>query len=212
MRRVARMAIVGIAPCCGVASGQVFTIWAEAPATVERGETYTVEFWASIVGEPWVEGTSAMAGFAVDAYATEGSNLVALNHGSVIADWAVGFGTNGMVVGADLIGTSGGQLAALFGCPDFFCPDLSNPMPLFSFDVTVADERGTITYTPGGMNWNGVLAFYPHFTDGFSIAAPNDAGTTLVFQSVTTRIVPSPGVCALLAASMGALARRRRRT
>jgi hypothetical protein len=204
--RTLALAVVAIA---SPAWGQVFTIWAEAPETVNPGETYTVEFWGAVEGDPWVDGTSAIAGFGISAIATEGSGLVVTNHGSVISNWAAGFGTNGTVVGSDLFDTSGGQLAALFG--GFPPPDPSNPILLFTFDVTVGDLAGAVTYTPDGPNVNGGLSFYPDGQDGYTIIAPNDPGTTLVLVGATTRVVPAPATLGLVFAGLWRPGRRRRR-
>jgi hypothetical protein len=190
------------------ALGQVFTIWADAPEAVNPGETYTVEFWGRVEGDPWVDGISAMAGFGINAIATQGAGLVVVNHGSVIAEWAAGFGTNGTVVGSDLFDTSGGQLAALFG--GFPPPDPSNPILLFTFDVTVGDLAGSVTYTPDGPNVNGGLSFYPDGQDGYTIIAPNDPGTTLVLVGATTRIVPVPATLGAFGFAGFAVCRRRR--
>jgi hypothetical protein len=189
------------------ALGQVFTIWAEAPEAVNPGETYTVEFWGSVEGPEFIQGTSAMAGFGISAIATEGSSLVVINHGSVISEWAVGFGIDGTVVGSDLFDTSGGQLAALFGG---WLADMTHPIMLFTFDVTVGDTAGSVTYTPDGPNVNGGLSFYPDSEDGYSIVAPNDQGTTLVLVGATTRIVPAPATLGIFGFAGFAVCRRRR--
>ncbi len=198
--------VLMLAALASPAMGQVFTIWAETPETVNPGETYTVEFWGSVEGDPWVDGISAIAGFGISAIATEGGSLVVINHGSVISDWAAGFGTNGTVVGSDLFDTSGGQLAAIFGgLPP---PDPTNPILLFTFDVTVGNLAGSVTYTPDGPNVNGGLSFYPDGQDGYSIIAPNDPGTTLVLIGATTQVVPGPAT--LLALGLAGFAASRR--
>jgi hypothetical protein len=190
------------------AAGQVFTIWAEAPEAVNLGETYTVEFWGSVDSESWVDGISAMAGFGISAIATEGASLVAVNHGSVIADWAAGMGVDGTVVGSDLFDVSGGQIISIFGAP---APDRTHPIMLYTFDVTVGNTPGSVTYTPNGPHINGGLSFYPDSEEFFSITAPNDPGTTLVLVGATTRIVPAPAVSGLVVlAGLGTCRRRRR--
>lgn len=190
------------------ALGQVFTIWAEAPEAVNPGETYTVEFWGSVEGDPWVDGESAIAGFGISAIATEGSGLVVMNHGSVISDWAAGFGTDGTVVGPDLFDVSGGQIASFFG--DGYYPDTSNPILLFTFDVTVGNTAGAVTYTPNNPNPNGGLSFYPDGNDGASIIAPNDPGTTLLLEGATTRVIPAPATLGLVFIGLWCPGRRRR--
>jgi hypothetical protein len=192
------------------ASAQDFEIYTVAPTEVAPGATYTVEVWGSVSGGTWVQGTSAFAGFGIDMIATEGAAGVGNNSGSAIETWANGFGTDGTVNGADLTGTSGGQLANLFG---FLNPgiNLSNPIKLFSFDVTVAAGFfGTITYTPGNPNPNGGLSFYPNSQDGASVIAPNDSSTTLALTGASTRIIPAPASLALLGLG-GMVAGRRRR-
>lgn len=197
-------AIAAVAGLAGAAVAQDFTISAVAPAQVNPGETYTVEFWGSVEGAPWVDGTSAMAGFGVDAI---GSGNVASVSDATVAGWAAGFGVAGVVIADDVTGISGGQLANLFGIlnPGI---DLSNPIMLFSIEVT-AGAGGVITYVAGNPNINGGLSFYPDSEDGASVRAPNDPGTTLSFVSATTTVIPAPASLALL--GLGGLVARRRR-
>lgn len=196
-------AIAAVAALAGAATAQDFTITAMAPASVNPGETYTVDFWGAVDGG-FVDGTSAIAGFGVDAM---GSGSVAGVTAANIAGWAAGFGVAGTVNGANVEGISGGQLANLFGIlnPGI---DLSNPILLFSIDVT-AGASGSVTYVAGNPNVNGGLSFYPDNEDGASIVAPNDSGTTLTMVSATTSIVPAPASIALL--GLGGLVARRRR-
>ncbi len=204
------IALIVVAGLAAAASAQDFEISVVAPVEVAPGATYTVELWGSVSGAPWVQGTSAMSGFGIDAVATAGAAGVGSITGSNIAGWASGFGTNGTIQGANLVGTSGGQLANLFG---FLNPNInmSNPILLFSFDVTVANGFfGTITYSAANPNVNGGLSFYPVSTDGASIIAPNNAGTTLTLLSASTRIIPAPASLALLGLG-GMVAGRRRR-
>ncbi|GAB4384691.1 MAG: hypothetical protein Kow0022_08020 [Phycisphaerales bacterium] len=202
-------ALAAVAGIAVAATAQDFEIYMVAPATANPGDTYTVEVWGSISGGAWVDGTSAVAGFGIDAVAADGAAGVASIGNQVFEAWASGFATPGTVSGADLVGSSGGQLANLFG---FLNPsiDMSNPIRLFTFDVTVADGfAGTITYTPANPNPNGGLSFYPVSTDGASIIAPNDQGTTLTLTGASTTVVPAPASLALL--GLGGLVARRRR-
>ncbi len=202
------IAIAVVAGLAAAASAQDFEISMVAPESVMTDSTYTVEVWGSVTGGSWVDGFSAMAGFGIDAIATEGAGLVTANGGSVITDWASGFGTDGTVSGADLLGTSGGQLANLFGILNPAI-DMSNPILLFTFDVTVGSTAGSVTYTPANPNVNGALSYYPDSQDGASVIAPNDQGTTLTLLGATTRVVPAPASLALL--GLGGLVARRRR-
>jgi hypothetical protein len=202
------IAMAAVSSVAGGALAQDFEIALVAPMTVDMGETYTIEAWGSVTGDQWVDGISAMAGFGISAFATEGANLVVTNHGSVISEWAAGFGTDGIVVGSDLLDVSGGQLANLI--PDLNPNlDLSNPIMLFTFDVTVGDTTGAVTYTPGNPNPNGGLSFYPDSEDGQSIIALNTPGTTLTLTGVTTRVVPAPATLALVGLAGLATGRRR---
>ncbi len=187
------------------ASGQVFTIWAEAPETVNPGETFTVEFWGSAEGDPWADGTSAMAGFGIDA---RGSGNVANVTAATIADWAVGFGTVGTVQGIDVNGIAGGQLPNIFWInPNI---NMNNPLMLFSIEVWASAIPGSITYVPDNPSANGGLSFYPDSEDGNAIIAPNDPGTTLVLVGATTRIVPTPAALAVFGFTALTACRRRR--
>ena len=202
-------ALAAVAGIAVAATAQDFEIYMVAPAEVAMGASYTVEVWGSVSGGTWVQGTSAMAGFGIDAIATDGAAGVASNGGSVIATWAAGFGTNGTVSGANLLGTSGGQLANLFGILN---PTINknNPIMLFTFNVTLDGAfAGSVTYTPANPNPNGGLSYYPLSTDGASVIAPNDAGTTLTLTGATTRVIPAPASLALL--GLGGLVARRRR-
>lgn len=192
-----------------LASAQDFDIYLMMPQWVIGGESFTVEVWGQISGGTWVDDTSAMAGFGVDVLNTGGAMFVNSIGGSVIAPWAAGFGTDGTISGIDLVGTSGGQLANLFGIlnPGI---DMSNPILLFTFDVhTLAGPQGLLTYTPGNPNPNGGLSFYPISTDGASVIAPNDVGTTLTFYGATIWVVPEPSTLALLAVGGAIMLRRR---
>ena len=197
-------AIAAVAGLAGAAMAQDFTIYAVAPAQVNPGDTYSVEFWGSIEGGSFVAGTSAVAGFGVDAM---GSGNVAGVSTAHIGAWAAGFGVAGTVNGASVEGISGGQLANLFGILNPTI-NMNNPIMLFSIDVT-AGAGGTITYVAGNPNPNGGLSYYPVSTDGASVVAPNDAGTTLTFVAATTQVVPAPASLALL--GLGGLVARRRR-
>jgi hypothetical protein len=204
MNAILKIAGLSVIAFSNPAFGQVFTIWAEAPETVTLGETYTVEFWGSVEGEPWVDGVSALAGFGIDAL---GSGNVASVTTASIADWAVGFGREGVVNGIDVEAVSGGQLPLIVFPPDF---NWDNPSILFTIEVTATSVPGSITYVPGNPNINGGLSFYPDSFDGVSIVAPNDQGTTLVLVGATTRVVPAP--VTLGAFGFLACARRWRRT
>lgn len=201
MKNVFALAVV--AGLAGAAVAQDFTIAATAPATVNPGESYTVEFWGSVSGGSWVDGVSAMAGFGVDA---QGSGSVASHSTANIAAWAAGFGVAGVSSGASVLGISGGQLANVFNLNPGI--DMSNPILLFTVDVT-AGASGSIVYVAGNPNPNGGLSYYPVSTSGASVVAPNNAGTTLTYVAATTQIVPAPASIALL--GLGGLVARRRR-
>ncbi len=201
------VALVVVAGVAAAASAQDFSIDMVAPATVAQGGTYTVEVWGSVSGGSFVDGVSAMAGFGIDALATGGAGLVAGTSAGVVSGWAAGFGNEGVVNGADINGVSGGQIANIFNLNPGI--DLSNPILLFTFDVTAGNEVGDITYTPGNPNVNGALSYYPSSTDGASVIAPNDDGTTITYNGATTSVVPAPASLALL--GLGGLVARRRR-
>jgi hypothetical protein len=205
MNAVLKIAGLSVFAFSSPAFGQVFTIWAEAPEAVNPGETFAVEFWGSVVGDPWVDGTSALAGFGIDAL---GSGNVANVTVATVADWAADLGTEGVVSGNDVHAISGGQFPLLLFQPDF---NWDNPSILFTIEVTATHVSGSISYTPGNPNINGGLSFYPDSFDASSIIAPNDPGTTLVLVGATTRIVPAPAAIGLVLAGLWCPGRRRRR-
>ncbi len=207
-RAMVAMAAVGTAAGAGWA--QDFEIYLVAPSQVvgPGGTTYTVEVWGQVSGGGWIDGSSAMAVFGIDIIATGGRALVS-DVSSALDGSPIVLYENGVPVGPDLVGVRGGQLANLFG---FLNPniDLSNPIRLFSFEVTVTGEYGLIEYTPMNPAAIGGLSFYPDSTQSESIIAPNDAGTTLTLTGVQTWInVPGPGTVALLATAMLFVPRRR---
>ncbi len=204
-----KLACVIVAVAASTAAAQDFQIWLNAPNSVMAGDTYTIEVWGGVSGGSWVTGTSAIAGFGVDVLNLGGADLIGLLGPTVIAPWAAGFGSNGIIVGADVVETSGGQLANLFG---FLNPNInmSNPIMLFSIDVTTqVGTTGWITYAPGNPNPNGGLSYYVISTDGASVIAPNDPGTTLTFAGIETLVIPAPATLVLLA--LGGLCASRRR-
>lgn len=174
------------------------------------GTTYEVEVWGQFSGGAWVDGASALAAFGIDIICTGGRSLVS----AVSSGWQwnnpIVLYDNGFPTGPDLLGVRGGQLANLFG---FLNPniDLSNPIQLFSFDVTITGEVGVIEYTPMNPAAEGGLSFYPDSTEGASIIAPNDPGTTLTLTGVRTLInVPGCGTFGVLGwLSVPATKRRR---
>jgi hypothetical protein len=202
------IAVATVSSLAGGALAQDFEIALVAPMTVGMGETYTVEAWGSVTGDPWVDGTSAMAGFGFDVI---GSGNAASISTATFPLWSRGFSVEGTVDGISVHGVSGGQLANLFGTlnPNL---SLSNPILLFTVEVTAAEMRGVITYTPENLNINGGLSFYPDSTDGVSIIAPNDPGTTLTLAGVTTRVVPAPATLGLIGLTGLAAGRRREAT
>lgn len=200
------LAAAALATLAAHAAGQThrFTMWAEAPETVLAGETFTIGFWGSVESPVFVEGTSAMAGFGIDAV---GQGSVTLVSNVTIQPWAADYGTVGGIFGPNVQGVSGGQIRNIITPPLSF--SLENPILLFTFDVT-AGGSGSITYTPANPNPNGGLSFYPDYLNGASIVGPNDADTSLALIGATTRIVPAPTPLMLVGASLYTLGSRRR--
>lgn len=204
------MAFTAACGLAGSAMAQDFEIFLVAPDEVFSA--YTVEVWGQVAGPGWFDGTSAVAGFGIDIIATQGGGLVssvttAHNSGGGITLSDAGFPPGG---GPDLLGVRGGQLANLFG---FLNPniDLSNPILLFTFDVTLTSEFGIVEYTPSNPPPTGGLSFYPDSTQGTSVIAPNDPGTTLTLTGVRTLVnTPAAGPLALIAMA-GMCPRLRRR-
>ncbi len=203
-------AIHAVVVLTGIAAAQQeeFVIAAVAPATVEGGGFYEVQFWADFSNTGFVDGLSAISAFAVDAFGN--ANAAAVSD-FLYADWVAVDPNNPepTINGVNVEDIYGGQLANLFGIlnPDI---DLSNPILLFSFTVEATYNYGSvITYTAGNPHPNGGLSYYPDSEDAATIIAPNDANATLSFISANTTIIPAPPSIALL--GLGALAARRRR-
>ena len=187
-----------------VAEPHVFTIYAQAPATALPGETFTVEIWGQVQSPLWVHNVSAVAGFGIDVL---GTGAVTSVSGTTIAPWALDFGTNGNVVGTNILGTSGGQIFPPIINPVEPSEEFANPIMLFWFTAEAGDA-GTLEFTPAHPSYFGGLSFYPYASYGATIVAPNDAGTSLHLISATTLIIPAPG---LMVVVLGlALARRQR--
>jgi hypothetical protein len=194
----------------GTAWGQTIHngfIWIEGPDEVlESNTTYTLEIWGRIESPAFITGDSAIAGFGIDIRNTAGRNQIDSISNIQIADWAAGFGTDGIIQIIDLLNTSGGQLANLWGIlnPNI---DMRNPIPLFTFDFTTASGPVTnLEFTPADPNANGGLSFYPDNEDGASIVTPNDADSSLTLTPWTYQ-VPGP----VSAAPLFLLAMSRRR-
>jgi hypothetical protein len=195
--------IVALAGLAVSAGAQDFTIAAAAPAQVNPGETFVVEFWGAVEGPGFIDGVSAISGFGIDAL---GSGAVAsVTTANVASNLSVGVLT-GTVNGSNVEGIVAGQLANIFNLNPGISFD--NPMFLFSIEVT-AGAAGVIVYTGGNPNPNGGLNYYPNSTSGESVSALVDPGTTLTFVQATTLIVPAPASLALL--GLGGLVARRRR-
>lgn len=203
-----RFAAAALAMLAAHAAGQThqFTIWAEAPETVLAGETFTVEFWGAVDSPVFVQGESTMAGFHIDAI---GSGSVESVGYADIEPWAEQFAGGGTIEGASLVGVTGGWGYSVIAPPLIF--NFDNPIRLFTFEVT-AGESGSITYTPGHPHPAGGLAFYPIYTNGASITAPNDPNTSLALIGATTRIVPAPTSIMLVGTGLLSLGSRRRNT
>jgi hypothetical protein len=185
----------------GTAWGQTIHngfIWIEGPDEVlESNTTYTLEIWGRIESPAFITGDSAIAGFGIDIRNTAGRDQIDSISNIQIADWAAGFGTDGTIQIIDLLNTSGGQLANLWGIlnPNI---DMRNPIPLFTFDFTTASGPVTnLEFTPVDPNVNGGLSFYPDNEDGASIITPNDADSSLTLTPWTYQ-VPGPGSLAPL--------------
>ncbi len=197
-------AIATVTGLAAAASAQDFTISASAPATVNAGDTFTVEFWGSVTGTEWVQGTSAMSGFGIDAIGS--GSVASVSSANVASYLAVGVLT-GTVNGASVEGIVAGQIANVFNLNPGI--NMDNPMFLFSLEVT-AGGLGSITYIGGNPNPNGGLSFYPDSTDGGSISAGVDAGTTMNFTGATTQVIPAPASTLALIGLGGLVSRRRR--
>jgi len=170
---------------------------------------FTLEIWGSFSSPDFIDGTSAMAGFGIGIETTGLAGAPWSIDEIQNAPWATGFGHIGTIDGTDVEEVSGGQLANLFGIlnPDIY---LSNPILLFTMTVESPSSPGYLELTPMNPNPNGGLSFYPDSTDGASIVAPNDPGTSIHFESWSWQ-VPAPSSIACLAL-WGMVSSRRRRT
>lgn len=207
-----KVAVAAVGGFAGAGLGQDFEIYLVAPQwlTALPSATYTVEVWGRVTGEAWIDGVSAIASFGIDIFATRGRNLVNSVRTAQGGGGGIVLTTSGVPAGPDLLGVSGGQLANLFG---FLNPniDLSNPIRLFTFEVTVTgDWLDVVEYTPMNPAANGGLGFYPDSTVGTTIIAPNDAGTTLTLTGARSTIIsPSPGTGVVLGTALLFVRRRR---
>lgn len=206
MKHAAVMLVV-LSACTGGALAQAThaaTIWIAGPDEVLANSTFTLDVWGRFESPDFVDGVSAIAGFGMDVICTEGREQIV----SVEGPGRFGGGItleSGFPVGPDLIEVRGGQVPNLFGILNPFI-DLSNPMHLFSFEVTVGDISH-IAFDTMNASLEGGLSFYPDSTDGATIVAPNDAGTSLTFVG-WEYVVPGPWTVAI--GGLAVLGRRRR--
>ncbi len=174
---------------------------------IDHYSTYTLEVWGQWDSPDFIEGVSAMAGFGFDIEQTIGQEQIVSVGNLQYAPWAAAFGTDPTIVGNDMLGISGGQLANLFGIlnPDI---DLGNPILLFTFEITTGEEHvWNIEFTPTNPNVNAGLSFYPDSENGASIIAPNDADTSLTMNS-WAYYIPSPASTVPLFLMLAARRRR----
>jgi hypothetical protein len=198
--------VVGCAgSACAQATHDAF-VWIEGPGAVTPGSTFTLDVWGRFESPAFVDGVSAIAGFGMDVICTAGRDEV------VSVDGPDGFGgivlESGFAAGPDLLEVRGGQLANLFGILNPTI-DLSQPMHLFSFEVTVGDFT-QLAFTPANPGPDGGLSFYPDSTDGGTIVAPNDADTTLTMVGWSYE-VPGPGPGGMAVVAVAVVGRGRRR-
>ena len=82
-------------------------IWIEGPDEVlEANSTYTLEVWGRIESPAFIQRDSAIAGFGIDIRNTAGRDQIDSISNIQIADWAAGFGTDGIIQIIDLLNTS----------------------------------------------------------------------------------------------------------
>ncbi len=169
-------------------------------------ETATFTVFANWDSPAFIDGFSAFAGFGIDIVTSFGADNIDSMSNLQYADWAAGFGADPDYTSSSILNISGGQLANLFGIlnPNI---NMSNPIELFTFDVTWSSgPLGITEIVTGNPNVNGGLSFYPDSQDGASIIAPNDPDTALVMGSII--FFPAPGTAAPLL--MMAMIRRKR--
>lgn len=186
-------------------------IWIEGPDEfLAANTTYTLEVWGRVESPLYVDGQSMIAGFGIDILNTGGGPSVASVSNVRIDDWATNFGTIGIILGNDILGTSGGQLPSWVD-PQEPPPPPLNPIRLFTFDFTTASgPLGEIGFSPANPNPNGGFSFYPHMLNGASIIIPNSPDTELHLEGWTST-VPSPGgVMALTVLGLNGRRRRER--
>jgi hypothetical protein len=183
------------------------TLTTDFVAASASGEnTFTVVAWGEWDSLLFVEGVSAMAGFGFDVRNTEGRGFVRVGNFQY-APWSKEFAIGPDVGAYDIGNISAGQVANLFGTlnPSI---DLSNPIELFSFDVTITGEQpNVIEFMPTNPNPNGGMSFYPDSQNGPSIIAPNDPDTALEFVGLRI-VIPTPATV-LPFVLLGAIGRRR---
>lgn len=177
----------------------VFHAWVEAPASVERGSTFTVSVWLEIQGSVLLEGEGAVYGHTVDVLAS-------------------GIGASFAPASLHTPGTSLGtpEPNALRGVVGFNHPAISpfsvaNPLELFTTEVTLEPgATGTLeldlAQTQG---WDFMFSWWVDYHLG-TYVFDTDIGSTRMVTPAVVQVIPSPASVGMVGLAALGLARRRR--
>ena len=189
------------------ASAQQYTVSLSGPDTVNAGDSFTVSVYASWDGV--AAAGDALASFGQIVTAVSGGDYATITSVSVNTPFQ-GFDTTSY--SASALDVNAGQLANLFGVLNPAI-DMSRPIELYSFNVTVAGNAPTgteISYDITASNSLPVISVFPDAFDGITVSSDiGDQGLT-INRSLTT-VVPAPGTLAIASTGLLAAARRRRR-
>lgn len=188
-------------PMASASDDTVFHTWIEAPAQVLAGETFTISVWTSLSGSLLDQGDVAFAGFGIDLHAT----------GNGVAQFSPAHIPN-LVTASIGIPVKNGRLDVR-GFQFFFggLVVLDNPILLFTTEVVTVDGYfGELIITPHARHGSEFLtSWYRDIPDSVAIA-DDDPDSTRIIIPATIRVIPSPGVLAMLGLTALAASHRRR--
>jgi hypothetical protein len=192
-----------------VASAQDGTLraWLDAPETVNAGQTATVTAWVTFESDA-INMDEAYFGVLQTSIAAVSGNSLIHSFSSAYGEYTITEGTPDASGINDIFAWQVGEWLFNYNI------DTSSIVAAFSFDITTQTEGlGEIQLDFSGTRWRPDTPYFAWFLDfdESNIFVDSDMpNIEAIFEPVTIRVIPAPGMGTLLAlAGVGALRRRR---